>query len=78
MTEVLIADLYFEAFAATKFNKIFSGIQPLQSVGGRNRRFGNHLCPYNQNPDNGDRDGSGNVGFFLQPIDAAVCPRRFY
>jgi hypothetical protein len=28
-----------------------------------------------QNLDDGDRDGSRNVGFFLQPIDAAVCPR---
>jgi hypothetical protein len=25
-----------------------------------------------QNPDDGDRDGSRNVGLFLQPIDAAV------
>jgi hypothetical protein len=31
-----------------------------------------------QNPDDGDRDSSRNVGFFLHPIDAAVCPRRFY
>jgi hypothetical protein len=23
-------------------------------------------------------DGSRNVGLFLKPIDAAVCPRRFY
>jgi hypothetical protein len=26
------------------------------------------------NPDDGDRDSSGNVGVYLQPIDAAVCP----
>jgi hypothetical protein len=25
-----------------------------------------------------DRDGSQNVGFFLQPVDVAVCLRRFY
>jgi hypothetical protein len=30
------------------------------------------------NPDDGDRDSSRNVGFYLQPTDAAVCPRRFY
>jgi hypothetical protein len=30
------------------------------------------------NPDDRDRDSSRNVGFFLQPIDAAVCSRRFY
>jgi hypothetical protein len=30
------------------------------------------------NPDDGDRDSSRNVGSYLQPIDAAVCPRRFY
>jgi hypothetical protein len=31
-----------------------------------------------QNPDDGARDGSRNVSFFLQPTNAAVCPRRFY
>jgi hypothetical protein len=30
------------------------------------------------NPDDGDGDSSQNVGFYLQPIDAAVCLRRFY
>jgi hypothetical protein len=30
------------------------------------------------NPDDGDRDSSRNVGFYLQPIDVAVCLRRFY
>jgi hypothetical protein len=73
----------------TKFNKIFSGAQPHQLVAGRIRHFGNHLCP-RQGSDvtgypehslyrgNGDRDDSWNVGFFPQPTDAAVCPRRFY
>jgi hypothetical protein len=31
-----------------------------------------------QNPDDGDRDDSRNVSFFLQPTDTAVCLRRFY
>jgi hypothetical protein len=30
------------------------------------------------NPDDGDRDSSRNVVFYLQPIDAAVCPRKSY
>jgi hypothetical protein len=39
--------------------------QRLHSIeSSRARRFGNH--------------GSRNVGLFLQPIYAAVCPRRFY
>jgi hypothetical protein len=29
-------------------------------------------------PDDGDRDSSPNVGFYLQPIDAVLRPRRFY
>jgi hypothetical protein len=37
----------------------------------------NALSINNHNPDDGDRDSSRNVGFYLHPIDAAVCPIRF-
>jgi hypothetical protein len=47
-----------------------------QLIAGRNRRFGNCLCPHHQGCDH--KDSSRNVGFYLQPINAAVCPRRFY
>jgi hypothetical protein len=30
------------------------------------------------NPDDGDRGSSRNIGFYLQPIDVAVCLKRFY
>jgi hypothetical protein len=35
-------------WANKKMNKIFSGTQPCQLVAGRNRRFGNYLCPHHQ------------------------------
>jgi hypothetical protein len=60
-------------------NEIFSGTQPRQLVAGRNRRFGNCLCPHHQgSDDDGERDSSRNVGFYLKSIEAAVFLRRFY
>jgi hypothetical protein len=53
------------AFTATMYNKIFSGHKPCQMV-----------LNY---PEDEDRDGPRNVGFFaIQPFDAAGTPRRFY
>jgi hypothetical protein len=37
-----------------------------------------YVFPHHHNPDDGDRDSSRNVGFYLQPIGAAVCPKRLY
>jgi hypothetical protein len=37
-----------------------------------------NLSPHHQGCDDGDRDSSRHGGFYLQPIDAAMCPRIFY
>jgi hypothetical protein len=57
------------------YNKIFSGYQPRQMVEWRkNQRFEEHLCPRPEDtevstsvlqyPEDEDRDGPRNVGFF--------------